>query len=203
MQKAILISFLFLIFGEIEVSAQVTKPQSEGGSSLGMLFRREYNKDIAILVCRKFVCQQILNIPDGDIVKVEIDPLTASKSGELTTVYYQCDELKKKGLLFVFYNEDVYSNKGYNGFSYVNLEESEADELMSNVSKIIETKDAMFKTQYNHAAYSFKEMTFVFAETEIGRDFIMVYYKDYESWWNDSNFKKVAKRYSSKSKKFK
>ena len=203
---------IFLIFGILILIAisplysQIMKTQDEGGSLGGLFFRREFNKDIAEQVSKKFVCQKILNIPEGQLVKVEIDALTASKSGELTTVFYQCDELKKKGLLFVFFNEYANNNnydQEYLGYSYKNLEENEAEGLMSKVSEIIESKDKIFKTKYNNAAYYFKDLTFVFAENALGSDFIKVFYKHYDAWWNDSNFKRTAKRYLKKSQKFK
>ncbi len=175
--------------------AQV-KPSEYAGS-----FRREFNKLYTELVCNKFVCQEILKIPDEKFVRVEIDALTASKSGELTTVFYHCKELNKKGLLFVFFNEFANPSdyaQEYLGYVYKNLEDAEAEVLMNQVQNLLDQKDEILKTQYNTAVFNFKDLTILFK----GGDFINVYYKDYEGAWNDANFKRTAKRYIKKSNKF-
>ena len=69
--------FITLAF---KVSAQVSTNEA------GLLVGRLFSKEITEYRVKEFIVSELLELPNKQVVEVEIDALTASASGELTTV---------------------------------------------------------------------------------------------------------------------
>ena len=66
-----------------------------------------YSKEITEYRVKEFIIKEILNLPEKQTIEIQISSITASKSGELTTVIYECKSLNKRGLIFGFWNERI------------------------------------------------------------------------------------------------
>ncbi len=74
------------------------------------LFLLEYDKEYALYYGKYFLMTDVLGSPSSDYSKFEIEPLTASNSREITTVYYNSDEKNLEGLVFGFFISRVIYN---------------------------------------------------------------------------------------------
>jgi hypothetical protein len=98
--KNIILSFLILSY--------CTCNYGQINTTKGGILSQEYSKEITEYKIKEFIVREVLQVPDKQVIDVEINSLTASKSGELTIVIYNCNALKQRGLVFGFWSE--YSN---------------------------------------------------------------------------------------------
>lgn len=69
---------------------------------------KEYSKDIALYRAKFFLIENVLGSSE-QYKKLYIDPLAASKSTEITSIYYESEN--KKGLLLGFF-DDFWDSSG-------------------------------------------------------------------------------------------
>ena len=72
--------------------------------SFSQTFKKEYNKEIALYQTKFYISKEIIG-DEPNYQKFIIDPLAASKSTELTSVYYEIVSSGQKGLILGFYDE--------------------------------------------------------------------------------------------------
>ena len=65
-------------------------------------FAKEFSKEITLYRAKSFLIEEVLGL-SNNVVKYSIDPLAATKSGELTSLSYRCEDKKKEGLILGFY----------------------------------------------------------------------------------------------------
>src|SRR5260221_8354578 len=95
-----------------------------------------YNKEITQYMVKEFIIREVLQIPPRQTIEVEINALTSSASGELTTVIYDCQALKKRGLVFGFWNEHFNEhNLAYKGYAFKNFEFENAKEMLEELER--------------------------------------------------------------------
>ena len=171
-----------------------------GQASDGIL-SQAYSKEITEYKVKEFIIREILQIPDKKTIEVEINALTASKSGELTTVIYDCKELNKRGLVFGFWN--AYTNQFnvvYKGYAFKNFDFEKAKELLDNIETVLEEKKAILSWDNNedlakNALYKFDDIIFIFYKGEMGSNLIRVLWNGFDSEWNQANLKTMKKRF--------
>ena len=193
MTRKIFFTFIYLSIGFVSFG-QVTRAE-EG------IMSQAYSKDIAEYMVKEYVIKEILMVPDKQTIEVEINALTASKSGELTTVVYDCKELKKRGLIFGFWNSNTNEfNVHYKGYAFRNFEFNKAKELLDNLDLVLEEKKAILSRDNNenlakNAVYKFDDVIFLFYIDELGSSLIRVMWNGYDSEWNQKNLKTMKKRF--------
>lgn len=144
---------------------------------------------------KEYIVQEILNIPDKKLIAVDIAALTAAKSGELTTVVYECKELGKRGLIFVFWSDRINEmNIKYRGYAFSNFEFENAKQLLTDLEKALEEKDAILK-QDKDAVFKFGNTHFLFSKDEMNISLIRVMWNGFDSEWNQTNLKTLKKRF--------
>ena len=67
------------------------------------LFAKVCSKDECLSKSKNFVITEVLGDYSTTAKKVEMDALTASNSGELTTIYYKSEDKNKEGLVLCFF----------------------------------------------------------------------------------------------------
>ncbi len=178
-----------------------TLTNGQVNSTQGGLLSQAYSKEITQYRIKEFIVREILQIPDRQVIEVEISALTASRSGELTTIIYECKELKKRGLVFGFWNE--YTNEfsfAYKGYAFKNFDYDLAKELIDNLESVLEEKKAILSLDNNedlakNALYKFDDVIFLFYKSELGSNLIRVLWNGFDSEWNQSNLKTMKRRF--------
>lgn len=104
-------------------------------SSFGQDDRKEYSKDIALYRIKFFIAETLGANPEPR--KLIIDPLAASKSSEITSVYYESEQIK--GLSLGFFDDYWAPGAfGYQGYGFKNLTEKSAIGLLDKIELIID-----------------------------------------------------------------
>ncbi|MDB9963474.1 hypothetical protein OAD50_00060 [Vicingaceae bacterium] len=128
----------------------------------------------------RFCIDEIVQPENEVLVFIHIDALTASASGELTSVYYNIPSMNKQGLDFAFYNSffNKYDTK-YQVYAFKHFEESEAKKLASSLEYLIDNRkgiklfDSMDASK--NRIYKFDDLTFAFYYK--GKNAIRVFWK--------------------------
>lgn len=167
----------------------------------GGILSQSYSKEITQYRVKEFIIREILQVPERKVIEVEINALTASKSGELTTVIYECKELKKRGLVFSFWNEHVNQyNLNYKGYAFRNFDFESAKILMDSLESVLDQKKAILAYDNNedlakNAIFKYEDLIFIFYKDETGSNLIRVIWNDFDSEWNQSNLKTMRRRF--------
>ncbi|MFH1298001.1 MAG: hypothetical protein ABIJ04_12150 [Bacteroidota bacterium] len=120
------------------------------------------------------------------------------KSGEITTVLYQCVSLAKSVVVFAFWND--YSTGvilTYTGYSFYNLEMEEAQELFNALESLMDQENKILTNYIGNIVYKFDELTFLFFNSGdiLVNKPIRIWYDLFDSDWNQGNLKTTIKRF--------
>lgn len=191
MKYYLLFSILIL---ESVISFGQVKP-TEGG-----LLSQIYSKEITEYRSKEYIVNEILVAPNKEVIDLEINAITASKSGELTTVIYNCESQKKRGLLFVFWNERINEfNLRYKGYAFRHFEYAIAKDLLDNLDAVLEQKKAILSFENENlsknAVYKWDDVNFLFYKSELGSNLIRIFWNSFDSEWNQANLKTTKRRF--------
>ncbi|UOE47944.1 hypothetical protein MTO98_26390 [Mucilaginibacter sp. SMC90] len=150
-------------------------------NNIDKLFAQEYSKDASEFLTKVYISRNILKLNENELTGFQIDAITAAKSGELTTVLYNCPKLNQKGLVFVFYN--------YKHFSFYHFEFNEAKVLLDKISAAVEDNKQVLD-EVNTSVLKANDIHLIFAESSI-----RVVWDEYDSNWDKSNFKTTYRRF--------
>jgi hypothetical protein len=163
---------------------------SYGQTTEGAEFSQERCKKITEYYCKQYIVDEVLEVPgllQG--VEVYICPITAAKSGELTTVLYQCKPLHKQGVVFAFWN-DYYlkSEQPYKGLGFYNLDIDKAKELFDNLESLMIQDHRILSEEFGNVVYKSGELTFLFYNSDLlaGDKPVRVWYGLFDSDWNQT-----------------
>ena len=154
-------------------------------TSMGVALSDEFSESLSIVKAQGFLLKEILKSQEN-VVQFELDRIASSMSGDMTTLFYRCDEKKAEGLILAFYG-DYWNDLGqiYQGFVFKNLPKNEALEFLSKISKTIEEqKDFLSKDNDNNAFFQYEDISVVISkdmETKI-RIFWNGFYAEWENW---------------------
>ena len=161
----------------------------------GYYFSKEFSKDISLYRAKAFVMQEVFGA-STDIIQFEIDPLAASASGQVTSLYYRCDSKNNEGLILGFYG-NYWNEAGvvYQGFHFKNLPRDKALELLDKISKTIENqKNYMLKDPDNNNVYfQYDDMLVLIYSS--GETKIRLFWNNFDSEWESTAFKRTKKRF--------
>jgi len=163
-------------------------------SNIG-LASQEYSKDITEYVSKEYLITKILKIPEGMLIGVEIDAITASNSGELSTIVYNCEQLEKRGILLIFWTGDLSYIDGNRGYGFLHLEYDTAIDLFTKLSTANKHKKSILNQGKDwNVVFRWADLHFVFwVDNTMNK--IRVFWNGYDSEWSSSNLKTTAKRF--------
>jgi len=186
--KNTLLTFLIISITQLPVLSQV--------SNIGLI-SQEYSKEISEYSTKEYIVRDILCIPEGTLFGVEIDAITASNSGELTTVTYDCETLSKKGIVLTFWSGTLGNNNSSIGeYGFLNIEYDKAVDLFTKLEKVLKFKTSILDKGKNwNAVFRWEDLYFVFYY-ENSANKIRVFWNGFDSEWNQSNLKTTAKRFN-------
>ena len=138
-----------------------------------------YSKELTEFMVKEFIINEIIDIPEKKVLDFDILTLTASKSGELTTVIYECKALNKKGCILAFWDQYINDfSLRYKGYAFRNFDFSEAKLLLDSLESVLEQKKNIIN--YNNdeltknAVFKWNDVTFVFYKNEVAANLISV-----------------------------
>jgi hypothetical protein len=185
--KTFKILFLFLLMGRLCIAQIPTKS--------GIFFAKDYSKEISLYKAKSFVINDILGkskLP----VKFEISALVAASSGELTTLVYNCDDLKKSGLVMGFYGQN-WNEQGiiYTWYSFKQFDANTAIDMLNKIDSIttVYEKYTTAKKGTNNVYFQYQDITFLFY-SEFPQLRLRVFWNGFDSEWTWSEVAKTQKR---------
>ena len=185
---------LFLLTVQI-TSAQI---KQEPGNIIGV---KAYSKEISLFRGKAFIIKEVLGV-NNDITKFELDPMEAASSGELTTLYYNCESLNKEGLVFGFYG-DYINEFGlvYQGYSYKNFNKKQGLELLQKIENAKELNaEYLHDDADNHNVYiTYDDLTVLVYRKEQKFRY-RVFWKNYDAEWGDFAFRRTKTKFQLKVK---
>lgn len=164
-------------------------------ANTGIVFAKEYSKEISLYRAKAFVMQQILG-ETNDAVKFDIDPLVASNSGELTTLVYKCDSKSKVGLILGF-NSTKWNQAGviYQEYSFKNMTVKEANEFCENIQIAIKVNSDYLESDHdnNNIYLNYGDIAVLIYKNSFGVK-MRIFWNGYDAEWELSSFSKTVKR---------
>jgi hypothetical protein len=166
-----------------------------------IFFAREFDKETILYKEKSYVINDLLGASDN-VVKFEIDQLTTTNSGDLTSLFYNCEELNKEGLILGFYG-DYYNDAGlkYQGYGFKNVPKEKAIELLNKIeeTKLNFKKFLSENPDINNVYFKYDDLTLLiyYRSTEMT---IRVLWKTFDSIWQDAAFKFTKRRFEKKVK---
>lgn len=163
------------------LSAKAQYNASNFTGTLDKLFAQEYSKDATAYLTKVYISRNILKLSENELTGFQLDAITAAKSGELTTVLYNCPKLNQKGLIFVFYN--------YKRYNFYHFEYNEAKLLLDKISGAVEDNKEILD-EVNTSVLKANDIHLIFAGSSI-----RVVWDEFDSAWDKSNFKTTYRRF--------
>lgn len=171
---------------------------SQINQSIGGIDSQEYSKEITEYKIKEFIVKNVLQLPEREVVEIEIDAITAASSGEITVVIYRCESQNKKGMVFSFWNLYVneYNTKSVE-YNFKHFPFDTANELLIELERVIDEKKPIVNSgSTKNAVYKFDDLIFIFYKGDIGENLIRVLWDKYDSQWNQLNLKSTHKRFN-------
>lgn len=160
----------------------------------GIYFAKEFSKEIALYKAKSFLIESVLG-SSNKVVKFSIDPLAATKSGELTSLSYKCDEKNKEGLILGFYSNN-WNKAGvvYQAFAFKDLSKEKATEVLTKLESLIKEHSKYLDADddNNNIYFHYDDITFlVYRDGSIK---IRVFWDTFDSEWEMIAFKRTKRR---------
>lgn len=156
---------------------------------------KEFSKEIALYKAKYFAMTSIIG-EANEVIKFKIDPLSAASSGELTSLVYQCDEKQKEGLILGFFGD--YKNEFgviHKGYAFLDFPKEKALILLNKLEKIIEEHSKYLNkdSDNNNIYFKDEEINFLIYSGSPSIK-IRVFWKDFDSEWDMTAFKRTKRR---------
>ncbi|ELI6455774.1 hypothetical protein [Flavobacterium psychrophilum] len=152
-------------------------------------------KQISQFRSKEFIINNIIGPTNGNEIKFETESLASDDSGGLITVAFNCDTVKKNGLLLAFFgeneNEEGLISEAY-AFRAIPLKDAQA--LLNRIDEVRKSNEKYLSddTNVNNVYIEFEDIKFV-----IYRDLsslIRVFWNGFEVVWEDTAFKRSKRR---------
>jgi hypothetical protein len=189
MKKYLLLTFLIFqpLFSQVK---------QEIGNIIGV---KAYSKEISLFRGKEFLIKEVLGA-STEATKFELDPMEAASSGELTTLYYNCDAFNKEGIIFGFYG-DYINDFGLllQGYAYKNFDMKQGLELLQKIEDA-KTKNTIYlhDDADNHNIYlTYDDVTVLIYRKEQQFRY-RVFWNGFDAEWGDFAFKRTKSKFEKK-----
>ena len=158
---------------------------------------KEYSKDIALYRAKFYIINEVFG-GTSEYEKFVIDPLAASKSSEITSIYYE--GRGKKGLALGFF-DDFWANGGpgtsYQGYGFKNLNFDEAYSLLNKIEAIIKNERKFLNADdnENNIYFDYLDMTIIIYREGPLAGRIRLAWKGFDGEWENTAFRRTKRRF--------
>ena len=158
---------------------------------------KEYNKDMALYRAKFYIIDEIFG-EANEYQKFVIDPLAASKSTEITSIYYE--GRGKKGLVLGFFDyfwQSRTSGVTYQGYGFKNLSFETAFKLLNKIDSIIENEKKFLNADdnENNIYFDFEDMTIIIYREGPLKGRIRISWNGFDGEWENIAFRRTKNRF--------
>lgn len=159
----------------------------------------QYNKVTSEEKAKKFLMEHVLQITETPL-EFRVDALASATSGEVTTLFYECEQTNQSGLILGFYGDYV-SKAGLNvkGYGFYHLQHEDALKFLNKLLNIIDNYDFYDENGYKQYGFVFKEMN-IMCGSQNSSDKARIFWNGFDAEWNGSAIKRTLRRFNRKSK---
>jgi hypothetical protein len=181
-----LILISFNSFGQISTSTK---------APLASILAREYSKEMTLYLVKYFVAQEVLT-SEEKAKQFSLDALTASSSGELTALSYNCIAENKSGLILGFYGNEINEfGSIIKTYAFKNINKEKAQIMFDLINKAIEENRTFLidNSDENNLLLKFEDIEFVIYFLSTSQK-IRVLWNGFDAEWDFQLMKRTAKR---------
>lgn len=186
------LTIIFILLLNCSLFAQVTG---------NIWYAKEFSKEEALIKSKKYIMKNIIGT-SSELVKFEVVPLAAAGSGQLTTLFYNCESKQKEGLLLGFFG-NYWNETGtvYQGYGFKNFDKEQANEFLVAMKKAIDDQAKYLEDDYynNNIYFKYDDMDIMVWASQQGYT-IKLFWNDFDSIWEKTAFERSIKRFEKRSK---
>ena len=172
------------------------------GIGLSFSQQKEYDKDKALYRVKYFIAKSLGE--ESESSKFIIDPLAASKSTELTSVYFESLKHNIRGLVLGFFDGFWTKESGANfqGYGFKHLNQQEATKLLNKIEKIIsEEKKFLNETDdENNIYFTFDDITVLIYRKDALSGRLRLFWNGFDAEWENTAFRRTKRRFERSTK---
>ncbi|MCX7551544.1 hypothetical protein [Xanthomarina sp. F2636L] len=196
------ITIIILMFTTTLSFSQITKDGFvlvKGWNQKGdFAITNEWKQENSLTRAKSFLLKNVLGT-NNNVLKFSLSPLEDSKSGELTTLIYKCEELNKSGMILSFWG-DYWNEYGviYKGYDFKNLEKEQAILFLNKIQSIIDENLEYLRedSNNNNISFEFDDMQIVIT-SYVGYK-IRVFWNGFDSTWDWKAFENTKEKFDEK-----
>jgi hypothetical protein len=159
---------------------------------------KEWNKERSLFLAKSYLFKNVLGTTDKAL-KFNIIPVEAAKSGELTTLFYKCEELNKSGMILSFWG-NYWNESGvvFKGYAFKNLEKAKTISFLNKIESVIDENLEYLREDYdnNNISFDFDDIQ-VLIWVNVGYK-IRVFWNGFDSTLDWRAFEKIKKDFEKK-----
>lgn len=181
-------NFLILILLPFNIYSQI---------NTDLIPQQEFDKTQAQFLGKKYIYEKILEHKD-EITPFVADPLSAAQSGQIVTIYYNSPNQNKEGLVIGFFGNYV-SQEGvpFKGYSFKNLNKSDALNFINKVQSAIDSNEKYLKSNKdNNIGFTFQDMTIIISTSSQTAYEIRMFWKGFDSTMDAFTFSRTKNRFN-------
>jgi len=188
-------SLLFIFCIEFASYSQV----SQKSMLYGLFFAKGYSKEISIYRAKSFIMSNVLGL-SGDAQLFTVEALAAAGGGELTSLFYNCPQKNKSGLILGFYN-DYWNDNGvtYQGYKFKDISKERAIELFNRIDSLGSQNDSFLnKDRDNNVFFTFDDLTFLLYNGWNSGSPIRIFWNGFDVEWDAIAYRRSEDRFLKK-----
>ena len=160
---------------------------------------KSFSKDIALYQAKFYLINEVFGQEKEDYKKFSITPLAASKSSELTAVYYESFSSDKRGLILGFYDDYWTQGSTYKGFGFRNFDYDSAIKLLNKIERINSDEKKFLRqldnTNTNNISFSFEDMVVIIYKDDNLSGRIRIQWNGFDAEWENTAFRRTKRRF--------
>jgi hypothetical protein len=152
-----------------------------------------YSKEIALYKAKFFISDVIG--PTADYQKLIIDPLAASKSSEISSIYYESGN--QIGLVLGFFDDFWGAEGSYKGYAFKNLNKESAILLLDKIELIVDVEKKFLNAHddENNIFFSHEDITVMIYRNGPLSGRIRLNWDGYDGEWDNTAFRRTKSRF--------
>ena len=159
---------------------------------------KEWSKDIALFRSKAFLFNDVLGT-SSEVRKFSVIPLASAKSGELTTLIYDSEDLNKEGLVLGFFG-NYWNNSGvvYQGYGFKNLDKEKAVKFLNKIETAMKDHKKFLKSDNdnNNIYFEFDDLKVLIYRD--GNFILRIFWNGFDSTWENTAFQRSKRRFLEK-----
>ena len=198
--KKVILFFSAVIIFTFSISIKAQNISEKGG-----IFMQYYSKKEAEFKGIEFLINNVLELTEKEVISFTFESLSASATGEITALFYSCEEKGKTGLIIGFFNINWVPGAIFKKYQYLNLTGNEARALLN---RILTYKRNWDNGSWNENTYgdvkksiAFKSNGLTFVMDKHNEYYMRVYWNDFDSSWGYGSLTRSRKRFERHYKK--